>query len=195
RRRTADSRKELRGRRETQVAVTVHAREARVVREHGAHCRSVAGGHRLEKRIDDVAHRLLLAGVLRARGYGQTEQEDQRGWQGSPDDCHGTFSSHKGDAQVSRPRRGDTLADGQPLRAQRTSRSSISKTSVAFGGMTPPAPRGPYARCDGMTRRRCPPGCMPTSPSSHPSITRPAPTFTSNGSRSRLESNAVPSGR
>src|SRR6188768_3249271 len=45
-----------------------------------------------------------------------------------------------------------------------TSRSSTSNTSVAFGGIIPPAPRGPYASADGITSVREPPTFMPATP-------------------------------
>src|SRR4029078_3232037 len=74
-----------------------------------------------------------------------------------------------------------------------TSSSSTSKISVAFGGITPPAPRSPYAICGGITSVRCPPTFMPATPSSQPLITRPAPSVNPNGVlRSRELSNFAP---
>lgn len=45
-----------------------------------------------------------------------------------------------------------------------TSSSSTSKRSVAFGGMTPPAPRLPYPSCGGIVSVRLPPTFIPATP-------------------------------
>src|SRR5205085_10821619 len=50
-----------------------------------------------------------------------------------------------------------------PNPGQFTTRSMMSKTSVEFGGMLPTI-CAPYPRFGGMTRRRCPPTFMPTTP-------------------------------
>ena len=77
--------------------------------------------------------------------------------------------------------------------SQRTPSSSTSNKRVAFGGMTPPAPRLPYPRFGGITSVRCPCTFMPATPSYHPWITWPAPSRNSNGSlRSRELSNLAP---
>jgi hypothetical protein len=49
--------------------------------------------------------------------------------------------------------------------------SSTSKMSVAPGGMTPPAPRSPYARLAGITSLRLPPTFIEPTPSSQPLMT------------------------
>ena len=46
-----------------------------------------------------------------------------------------------------------------------TSSSSTSNRSVAFGGMSPPAPWLPYPSCGGMVSVRLPPTFMPATPS------------------------------
>src|SRR5581483_7936601 len=63
-----------------------------------------------------------------------------------------------------RPGEHHTLMNGQCPGAHLMPSSSTSNTSVAFGGMTPPAPAEPYPISGGITRRRCPPTCMPTTP-------------------------------
>src|SRR5436309_1974025 len=74
-----------------------------------------------------------------------------------------------------------------------TSSSSTSKISVALGGITPPAPRSPYAIADGMINVRWPPTFMPITPSSQPRMTLPAPRENPNGTwRSRELSNLAP---
>src|ERR1700754_109918 len=73
--------------------------------------------------------------------------------------------------------------------------SSTANTSVAFGGITPPAPRVPYPRAGGMTSVRFSPIFIAAIPSSHPWMTRPCPRGNSIGEpRSRELSNFVPSG-
>src|SRR5262249_41207748 len=82
-----------------------------------------------------------------------------------------------------------SLEAAQPL----ISSSSTSKISVASGGITPPAPRLPYAMSGGMISVRWPPTFIPATPSSQPRITRPPPKGNVNGSeRSRDESNLAP---
>src|SRR5690348_4057983 len=72
-------------------------------------------------------------------------------------------------------------------------RSSTSKTSVALGGITPPAPLSPYARSGGIVSLRLPPTFIVATPSSQPLITCPWPSTNSNGwPRSTDESNFFP---
>ena len=49
--------------------------------------------------------------------------------------------------------------------------SSTSKTNMASGGITPPAPALPYAKSDGITNRALSPTCNNCRPSSQPEIT------------------------
>ena len=48
----------------------------------------------------------------------------------------------------------------------------MSKNSVAFGGITLPAPRAPYAICGGQVRRALPPTFMRCTPSVQQGMTR-----------------------
>jgi hypothetical protein len=65
---------------------------------------------------------------------------------------------------------------------------------VALGGITPPAPRAPYASWEGIINFALPPTERSAIPSSHPGITFPIPIGNSIGSpRSSEESNTVPS--
>src|SRR5207248_1980057 len=74
-----------------------------------------------------------------------------------------------------------------------TSSSSTSKKRVAFGGMTPPAPREPYPSSGGISRLRFPPTFMLATPSSQPLMTRPCPIGKEKGvPRSRELSNFFP---
>jgi len=75
-----------------------------------------------------------------------------------------------------------------------TSRSSISKLSVAFAGMVGGNPRAPYAKSDVAVRIAFWPLDNCGTPSSHPLMTLPTPISVTNGwPRSLLESNTVPS--
>ena len=57
------------------------------------------------------------------------------------------------------------VAEARSAKAdQLTFRSSTSKTSVAFGGMTPPAPCAPYPRSGGIVSVRWPPTFIPATP-------------------------------
>jgi hypothetical protein len=77
---------------------------------------------------------------------------------------------------------------------QARSRSSISKTRVAFAGITGGNPRAPYASSGGIVSLRLPPIFMPATPRSQPWMTRPAPSGNLNGvPRSRELSNLRPS--
>src|SRR5580692_12201777 len=49
-----------------------------------------------------------------------------------------------------------------------TPNSSTSKIRVAFGGITPPAPRSPYPIEGGIVSLRFPPTFIPATPSSQP---------------------------
>ena len=59
--------------------------------------------------------------------------------------------------------------------------SSVSKMRVAFGGMTPPAPRSPYPSSGGMVSLRFSPTHMPSTPWSHPLMTCPEPSLKGSG--------------
>src|SRR6185437_15203390 len=81
----------------------------------------------------------------------------------------------------------------EPATAYFTASSSTSNISVAFGGMTPPAPRAPYPSAGGMIKVRLPPTFMLATPSSQPLMTWPSPIGNSNGScRSTELSNFLP---
>src|SRR4029077_14751301 len=74
-----------------------------------------------------------------------------------------------------------------------TSRSSTSNSSVALGGIAPPAPRWPYPSSDGMTSVRVPPTFIPATPWSQPRMTCPPPSLNENGSPWSFElSNFLP---
>lgn len=74
------------------------------------------------------------------------------------------------------------------------STSSVSKISVASGGMTPPAPRLPYASSGGITNRRFSPTHISRRPWSQPSMTWPTPSWNLIGlCLVSDESNTVPS--
>ena len=73
--------------------------------------------------------------------------------------------------------------------------NSTSKSKVELAGITDIA-RLPYPISAGITSLRCSPGFIPTTPTSQPLITDPAPRVKLNGlSLSLLESNLVPSVR
>src|SRR4051794_41803415 len=63
-----------------------------------------------------------------------------------------------------------------------TSTSLTTNTSVAFGGMTPPAPLSPYASCGGTISTAVSPTPRCAMPSSQPLITAPRPSGDAIGS-------------
>uniref|UniRef100_A0A0K2TIN4 Uncharacterized protein n=1 Tax=Lepeophtheirus salmonis TaxID=72036 RepID=A0A0K2TIN4_LEPSM len=70
----------------------------------------------------------------------------------------------------------------------------MSNSNVAPGGITSPAPRSPYAKCEGTTKCLSSPGHTPIRPLSHPGITLPFPKGNVKGfDLSNEESNFVPS--
>ena len=86
-----------------------------------------------------------------------------------------------------------STANAEVFAVHFTSRSSTSNTSVAFPGITPPAPRAPYPMADGIVSTRVPPTFMPAKPLSQPGMTWPPPSGNSNGSLRSFElSNFVP---
>ena len=75
-----------------------------------------------------------------------------------------------------------------------TSTSVTTNTSVAFGGMTPPAPFSPQPSCGGMISTALSPIPSCPMPSSQPLITAPRPSENAIGSLRSCElSNLVPS--
>ena len=59
--------------------------------------------------------------------------------------------------------------------------SSVLNTSVALGGMTPPAPASPYPSSGGIVSVRFSPTHMPSTPWSQPLMTCPAPSLKGRG--------------
>ena len=104
------------------------------------------------------------------------------------DECRsrsGKARKHASSSGAARPLRCITLISAAALSGGSLvldSTSSTSNTSVAPGGITPPAPASPYASAGGIVRRRLPPAFMPWTPWSHPLITWPAPSRKRNGS-------------
>ena len=76
-----------------------------------------------------------------------------------------------------------------------TFNNSTSNINVALAGMTFPAPLDPYQSSGGIVNFLLPPTFMPSTPSSQPLITLPAPKGKLNGALPILVSNCVPSSK
>jgi hypothetical protein len=94
-----------------------------------------------------VEESLSLAKLIRA------DEPDSRGEKPLPPVAAGLPAS--GSAE------GD---QGFGLRPYSTFSNSTSNTSVALGGITPPAPFGPYAKSGGIVSLRTPPTFIPVTP-------------------------------